>query len=290
MRASPVKRALSAARTSRARLLRSSSLGRLARRSLGAPWLRASRARTAALPDRSGILLPLDRPQEIVPRHDFGLILSDDGGASWVWTCEQARDLDGERLYASARRRAIASTRLSPLTGLAFSDDESCSWQRAGGALDAARRVSDFFVDPSDPMRVLAAATPVDATAAARRRRRSSLRPTVARRSTPTPLYTAPAARQRRRHRDRAQRSAGHLSGHVQLTRAPATRSWSARPTADRAGRRSTCEAALGATDVRILAVDRADADLALPARDQRRDVGDAGGDPRRRDRRSRRR
>ena len=49
---------------------------------------------------------------------------------------------------------------LSLVTGLSFSDDESCGWQRAGGAL-AGQTVSDFFTDPSDPKRVLAAASPV---------------------------------------------------------------------------------------------------------------------------------
>ena len=49
---------------------------------------------------------------------------------------------------------------LSLLTGLSFSDDESCGWRSAGGAL-AGQTVSDFFTDLSDPLRVLAAATAV---------------------------------------------------------------------------------------------------------------------------------
>ena len=52
----------------------------------------------------------------------------------------------GDRFYA-----------LSPFQGLAFSDDESCTWKPAAG-LAAGSTVSDFFVDPSDPTHVLAVA------------------------------------------------------------------------------------------------------------------------------------
>src|SRR5450432_1511962 len=41
------------------------------------------------IPGSLGILLPLDKPLEIGLATTFGLILSDDGGTSWVWTCEQ---------------------------------------------------------------------------------------------------------------------------------------------------------------------------------------------------------
>ena len=52
----------------------------------------------------------------------------------------------GDRFYA-----------LSPFQGLAWSDDESCTWQTAAG-LPAGAAASDFFVDPSDPAHVLAVA------------------------------------------------------------------------------------------------------------------------------------
>jgi hypothetical protein len=115
-----------------------------------------------ALPGALGILLPADKPQEIVLGTNFGLIISDDGGSTWVWTCEQvptsmaniyavgpppsAGGSLGDRFYA-----------LSPIEGLAYSDDGTCSWQTAGGML-AGESVPDFFVDPTNPQRVLAAA------------------------------------------------------------------------------------------------------------------------------------
>ncbi len=118
-----------------------------------------------ALPGSLGILLPADKPQEIVLGTNFGLIWSEDAGATWLWTCEQVSTSmanvyavgppaiggsPGDRFYA-----------LSPIAGLAFSDDGTCSWQTAGGALTG-QSVTDFFVDPSNPNRVLAAAAATD--------------------------------------------------------------------------------------------------------------------------------
>jgi hypothetical protein len=101
------------------------------------------------------VLLAADRPQQIVLGTNFGLIISDDGGTTWRWTCErpetsQARSYivgapPGDRLYA-----------LSDL-GLAISTDDSCGWHLAGGAL-ASAIVSDYFPDPTAPAHVLAVA------------------------------------------------------------------------------------------------------------------------------------
>ena len=73
------------------------------------------------------------------------------------------------------------------------SDDASCSWHRAGGAL-ADAIATDFFPDPTDATHVLAiaAAPPTPASPPTR----STNRRTAARRSTPTPLYVAPAGDQ----------------------------------------------------------------------------------------------
>jgi hypothetical protein len=109
-----------------------------------------------ALPQSLGILLPADRPAELLLATTFGLIISEDVGGSWLWTCEQAATAAGY-MYGfgpSPRDRLYA---LSPTEGLAISDDGSCSWQRAGGALDSAI-ANDYFVDRTDAGRVLAVA------------------------------------------------------------------------------------------------------------------------------------
>ncbi|MFL5306823.1 MAG: WD40/YVTN/BNR-like repeat-containing protein [Polyangia bacterium] len=123
---------------------------------------RAARA-DGGIPGSLAILLPGDQPGKIGLATTFGLILSDDGGTSWLWTCEQPATTSMANMYAVGPP-AIASGgvgdrfyALSPFEGLAWSDDESCTWQTAGG-LATGSTVSDFFVDPSDPAHVLAVA------------------------------------------------------------------------------------------------------------------------------------
>jgi MYXO-CTERM domain-containing protein len=120
--------------------------------------LLAFAARTArangAFPDGQTILLPADRPDEILMATNFGVLASEDAGASWVWSCEQPVNSYG-RLYQLGPAPAH---RLFAVAGgkLVFSDDNACGWQVAGGAL-AGQLCEDAFVDPNDGTHVLAA-------------------------------------------------------------------------------------------------------------------------------------
>src|SRR5687768_36416 len=109
-----------------------------------------------AFPDSDAVLLPADRPQQIVLATNFGLIISDDGGATWQWTCERAETAMGG-LYTMGAPPDDRLYSLSPDVGLAMSSDGSCSWQRSGGVL-ADVVAGDYFPDPIDPTRVLAIA------------------------------------------------------------------------------------------------------------------------------------
>ena len=111
-----------------------------------------------AFPDSDAVLLPADRPQQIVLSTNFGLIISDDGGASWQWTCERSETAMGT-LYNLGAPPDDRLYSLSRDVGLAFSADGSCSWRRSGGVL-ADLITDDYFPDPVDPARVLAVATP----------------------------------------------------------------------------------------------------------------------------------
>ncbi len=107
-----------------------------------------------AFPNGQGVLVPADRPDEIILATNFGLVSTEDGGRTWLWSCEQAATSYGH-LYqmgpAPAHRLfAVANSKL------VFSDDGGCAWQTAGGAL-ATQLCEDLFVDPSDGARVLAA-------------------------------------------------------------------------------------------------------------------------------------
>jgi len=158
--------------------------------SLGSSFFSGVARANNGIPGSLGVLLPLDKPQEIGLATTFGLILSDDGGTSWVWTCEEAAT-SMANVYTVGAPPADRFYALSPVTGLSFSADESCGWQGAAGAL-AGQKVSDFFTDPTDPMHVLAAASPpTDGGAAALAAVYTSIDGGAT--FGATPLYTAPA-------------------------------------------------------------------------------------------------
>lgn len=159
---------------------------------------RAGAARAdGGIPGSLSILLPQDKPQEIGLATTFGLILSSDGGATWTWTCEQAATTSMANIYTIGAPPLASGGlgdrfyALSPIEGLAYSDDQSCNWTSAGGAL-AGQAVSDFFPDPTNPARVLAAAAPAgDGGAAGTSAVYLSMDGGVT--FGATPLFTAPA-------------------------------------------------------------------------------------------------
>jgi hypothetical protein len=112
----------------------------------------AARA-NGAFPDSQTVLTPADRPQQIILITNFGLVISEDGGTSWQWSCERDANAFGflHQLGPAPRHRlfTVANEKL------AYSDDGSCGWQTAGGAL-ATPLVIDLFPDPTDAERVLA--------------------------------------------------------------------------------------------------------------------------------------
>lgn len=114
-----------------------------------------------AFPDSLQILLPASHPQRIVLATNFGLIISEDDGATWEWACEPRID-DNTILYQQA---AAPSDRMFAVLinqGLVYSDDAACTWTRSGGTL-ASASARDAFADPSNPARIFAVgAEPAD--------------------------------------------------------------------------------------------------------------------------------
>ena len=85
---------------------------------------------------------------------NFGLVISEDDGATWEWACEPRVD-DNTILYQQA---AAPSDRLFAVLinhGLLYSDDGACTWTRAGGTL-ATVNARDAFADPTNPARIFA--------------------------------------------------------------------------------------------------------------------------------------
>ena len=97
-----------------------------------------------ALPDSQTILVPADRPQEIILVTNFGLVISEDAGGTWQWSCEQPANgfalfyqmglPPRHRLHAVAGKQGI------------YSDDGACTWGSAAGQLTG-RDVADLWVD-----------------------------------------------------------------------------------------------------------------------------------------------
>ena len=110
-----------------------------------------------AFPDSLSIVAPVDRPQRLALATNFGLISSDDAGASWSWVCEDALT-NCTTLYSAG---ASPADRLYALSAdrLVFSDDDACDWTVAGGA-DASGGFVDAFPLAQDPERVLAVLSP----------------------------------------------------------------------------------------------------------------------------------
>lgn len=106
-----------------------------------------------AFPAGEAVLVPADRPQEIILATNFGLVLSDDAGLTWSWSCER----DDNAFAILYQRGPVPRRRLFAVAGVHVitSDDASCTWQVAGGLL-AAQTVTDVFPDPTNADRVLA--------------------------------------------------------------------------------------------------------------------------------------
>jgi photosystem II stability/assembly factor-like uncharacterized protein len=117
-----------------------------------------------AFPAPFRLFVPSGSPADTTVTTNFGLITSRDGGQSWAWTCEHgASDLG--TLYQQALSGGTG--RILGLAGgsLIFTDDDGCTWSAATG-FPAADVFDDSFIDPSDPLHVLAIAHHGTGTAA----------------------------------------------------------------------------------------------------------------------------
>ena len=115
-----------------------------------------------AFPDSMQIFVPADAPHRIILATNFGLITSDDDGATWEWSCEPRND-DNTILYqkaASPSQRIFAVLIAHPMV---YTDDLACTWTASGGSLSTLV-ARDAFADPTSADRVLAAAVAPTAT------------------------------------------------------------------------------------------------------------------------------
>lgn len=116
--------------------------------------LRSQPARAdGAFPDSIGILLPSDQLNRIIAATNFGLLVTEDNGASWSWVCEEAIGLNA---FIYQQGAAPDDLLLSvTLDGLKYSNDFGCTWNRSGGAVSTGY-VYDAFPDPVAPLHAYA--------------------------------------------------------------------------------------------------------------------------------------
>jgi len=111
-----------------------------------------------AFPDSMRILVPPDRPQQIMLGTNFGLVVSNDAGAHWHLICEEAIAAGGEYVTQYLMSAAPADTMYAmSINQLSVSGDQGCSWTPAGG-LWTEPAFTDTFPDPTNPARVFALA------------------------------------------------------------------------------------------------------------------------------------
>jgi hypothetical protein len=121
--------------------------------------LAPGRARAdGAFPNSQGLLLPADRPNELALATNFGIVLSEDAGQTWTYSCEQASNGSAAGQYQIGpppRDRVFAMSD----TALIYTDDRACGWSKAQGML-AGKAPFDYFPDPSNADRVWAVRGP----------------------------------------------------------------------------------------------------------------------------------
>src|SRR5215470_6725603 len=86
-----------------------------------------------AFPDSMGILLPVDQPNRIIATTNFGLLVSEDEGATWAWVCEQAVGVMTLMYQLGAPPNDILVA--ASLDRVSYSDDFGCTWQPSGGEI-----------------------------------------------------------------------------------------------------------------------------------------------------------
>jgi hypothetical protein len=125
------------------------------------PWMAAgivcahagSAHADGAFPNSQSVLLPRDRPREIVVGTTFGLIFTEDDGLTWRYTCESAAATRMGRQYVMGPPPEDRIYGLSE-AGVPVTADGGCTWTVGRGVLSVTRQLPlDVFPDPSDPLR-----------------------------------------------------------------------------------------------------------------------------------------
>jgi photosystem II stability/assembly factor-like uncharacterized protein len=103
------------------------------------------------------IALDPSDPQHIVVRATYGLLSTNDGGATWTWLCEQSvgfSDNEDPMVAITKNGTLLAGV----FKGLSVSKDRGCDWSFVGGDLTD-RYVVDLSTEKNAPERAVAIAS-----------------------------------------------------------------------------------------------------------------------------------
>ena len=118
----------------------------------------AARA-NGAFPDELSIQFLASAPHRILLGANFGLIISEDDGATWRYACEPYVTTGSSAPLSSFNVSYYQVTAdgavLADSVNLTRSGDVGCSWPSSGGSA-AGAMVTDIFADPTDPTFALA--------------------------------------------------------------------------------------------------------------------------------------
>jgi photosystem II stability/assembly factor-like uncharacterized protein len=106
-----------------------------------------------AFPDEFSVHFPGSAPHRIYVGANFGLIVSEDDGATWRYACEPWVTMGSSAALSTANvsfyQLTATDVILALSTQVTRSDDDACTWPAATGALDA-QILTDIFPDPND--------------------------------------------------------------------------------------------------------------------------------------------
>src|SRR5229473_2315585 len=112
-----------------------------------------------AFPDEFSIHFPPDAPHRILIGANFGLLVSEDDGATWRYACEPWVVAESNAALASANvifyQVAADGVLLADAANLTRSTDVACTWPTSTGSI-AGQVITDFFPDPNDATFVVA--------------------------------------------------------------------------------------------------------------------------------------
>jgi len=112
-----------------------------------------------AFPDEFSVFFPAAAPHRILVGANFGLVVSEDDGATWRYACEpwitQGSDVALSPYNVGFYQVTADAAVLAKSIHLTRSGDDACTWPQSGGSIDD-HSVSDMFADPNDATFVVA--------------------------------------------------------------------------------------------------------------------------------------